>query len=226
MQLDLGLAKAFTWKFTTADVSKPIIGADFLRYFGLLVDVGRKRLMDAETFLTAPASYRCSAVSKLCVLVQTDQYSDILNEFREVTVPCIKKCRLQGKVEHHIDTRCSRPVFARPRRLSPDKLSVAKEEFKKLFGMNIIRPSNSPWSSPLHIVAKPSGGWRACGDYRALNAVSEDDRYPMPHLQDFSIHLEGKTIFSKIDLVRAYNQLPMNAADIEEDSHSDTFRTL
>ena len=36
----------------------------------------------------------------------------------------------------------------------------------------------------------------------------------MPHLQDFSIHLEGKTIFSKIDLVRAYNQVPMNAADI------------
>ena len=127
VQLDLGLAKAFTWKFTIADVSKPIIGADF----GLLVDVGRKRLMDAETFLTVPASYRCSDVSKLCVLVQTDQYSDILNEFREVTVPCIKKCRLQGKVEHHIDTRCSRPVYARPRRLSPDKLSGAKEEFQK-----------------------------------------------------------------------------------------------
>ena len=64
------------------------------------------------------------------------------------------------------------------------------------------------------MVAKPSGGWRACGDYRALNTVSEDDRYPMPHLQDFSIHLEGKTIFSKIDLVRAYNQVPMDAADI------------
>ena len=91
---------------------------------------------------------------------------------------------------------------------------MAKEEFQKLLDMNIIRPSNSPWSSPLHMVAKPSGGWRACGDYRALNAVSEDDRYPMPHLQDFSIHLEGKTIFSKIDLVRAYNQVLMNAADI------------
>ena len=80
--------------------------------------------------------------------------------------------------------------------------------------MNIIRSSNSPWSSPLHMVAKPSSGWRACGDYRALNAVSEDDRYPMHHLQDFAINLEGKNIFSKIDLVRAYNQVPMNAADI------------
>ena len=144
VQLDLGLAKSFTWKFTIAEVTKPIIGADLLRYFGLLVDVGRKRLMDAETFLTVPASYRRSAVSKLCVLVQTDQYSDILNEFSEVTVPCNKKCRLQGNVEHHIDTRCDRVVFARPRRLSPDKLSVAQEEFQKLLEMNIIRPSNSP----------------------------------------------------------------------------------
>ena len=76
-------------------------------------------------------------------------------------------------------------MFARARRLSPDKLAVAKEEFRKLLEMDIIQPSSSPWSSPLHMVAKPSGGWRACGDYRALNAVSEDDRYPMPHLQDF-----------------------------------------
>ena len=91
---------------------------------------------------------------------------------------------------------------------------MAKKEFQKLLDMNIIRPSNSPWSSPLHMVAKPSGGWRACGDYRALNAVSEADRYPMPHLQDFSIQLEGKTVFSKIDLIRAYNQVLMRAADV------------
>ena len=80
--------------------------------------------------------------------------------------------------------------------------------------MDIIQPSSSPWSSQLHMVAKPLGGWRACGDYRALNAVSEDDRYPMPHLQDFTIQLQGKNIFSKVDLVRAYNQVPMNTADV------------
>ena len=169
--------------------------------------------MDTETFLTIPTSYRHSTVSKQCVLVKNDCYSDILNEFQEVTTPCIKKCWLLGKVEH-IDTRCRRPVFAPARRLSPDKLAVAKEEFKKLQEMDVIQPSNSPWSSPLHMVEKPSGGWRACGDYRVLNAASVDDRYPMPRLQDFTIQLEGKGIFSKVDLVRVYNQVPMNASDI------------
>ena len=49
VKVELGLAKPFTWNFTIADFTKPILGADFLRYYGLLVDLGRKRLMDAET---------------------------------------------------------------------------------------------------------------------------------------------------------------------------------
>ena len=80
------------------------------------------------------------------MLVKNDSYSDILNEFQEVTTPCIKKCRLLGKVEHHIDTRCRRPVFARARRLSPDKLAAAKDEFNKLLEMDVIQPSNSPFA--------------------------------------------------------------------------------
>ena len=66
------------------------------------------------------------------------------------------------------------------------------------------------------MVEKPSSRWRACGDYRALNAASGDDHYPMPHLQDFTIQLEGKSIFSKVDFLRAYNQIPMNASDISK----------
>ena len=143
--VELGLAKSFEWSFTIADVSKPIFGADFLRHYGLLVDLEFKRFMDAETFLTVPTSYRRSTVSKLCVLVNNDCYSDILNAFQEVTTPCIQKCRLLGKVEHHIDTRCRRPVFARARRLSPDKFfAAAKKEFNKLLEMDVIQPSNSP----------------------------------------------------------------------------------
>ena len=80
--------------------------------------------------------------------------------------------------------------------------------------MGIVRRSSSPWSSPLHVVPKPSGGWRPCGDYRRLNTVTVDDRYPVPRLQDFTATLAGKTIFSKIELVRAYHQVPMTPNDI------------
>lgn len=80
--------------------------------------------------------------------------------------------------------------------------------------LGIARPSQSCWASPLHMVPKNSEEWRPCGDYRGLNARTRLDRYPVPYIQDFAQTLRGKIIFSKIDLVRAFNQIPVAEEDI------------
>ena len=61
---------------------------------------------------------------------------------------------------------------------------------------------------------KTPGNWCPCGHYRALNNATAPDRYLIPLIQDFSISLHGTSIFSKIDLVRAYHQVPVEPSDI------------
>ena len=80
----------------------------------------------------------------------------------------------------------------------------------------IIRRSTSPWSSPLHMVKKKDGSWRPCGDYRCLNNVTVPDRYLLPNIADFSSHISGSKVFSKLDLQKGYYQVPMAPDDIKK----------
>ncbi|GFX38985.1 retrovirus-related Pol polyprotein from transposon 297 [Trichonephila clavipes] len=78
----------------------------------------------------------------------------------------------------------------------------------------IIDLPKSPWSSPLHVVPKSDSTVRPVGDYRQLNSVTEFDSYPMPYLNDFAHALHGKKIFSKIDIFKAFHQIPIAECDI------------
>ncbi len=80
--------------------------------------------------------------------------------------------------------------------LDPEKLAAAKAEFAALERDGIIRRSNSPWASPLHMVKKPDWLWWCWDDYRRLNNVTVPDTYPLPNMIDFSARVAGCSIFT------------------------------
>lgn len=212
LTLNLGLRRQFTWNFVIADVKMPIIGADFLKFYDLLIDVKRGKLIDNLTKLESIGAKASINQCNITTFDANGPYADLLAEYKDITRDAPTK-KSKSSVKHVIVTT-SQPVFARPRKLSPEMLIAAKKEFQYLLDQGICRSSKSNWASPLHMVKKPNGDWRPCGDYRALNAITVPDRYPVPFIQDFALILHEKNVFSKIDLQRAFHQIPVEEADI------------
>ena len=104
----------------------------------------------------------------------------------------------------------SEPIAQRPYRAPLTKWHIIEREVEGMLADGIIRPSSSPWSSPVIVIPKTgTDEYRFVIDYRGLNAVTEKDRYPLPHIQDIFDTVGTGKLFSTLDLKSAYWQLPL-----------------
>ena len=205
--------RQFPYEFVVANVQHNIIGADFLSDFYLAPNQRDGSLLDLETFDSIPATPVEGESNQVCRVEADNRFYQLLDSFPSIATPSFTTKLPQHGVRHFIPTE-GPPVQSKARKLAPDRLAIAKAEIQKYLDLGICYRGKSEWTSPLMVAPKPGGGWRVCGDYRRLNAVTKDDKYPVRTLSDFTAELHGKKVFSKIDLFKGYHQIPVADQDI------------
>ena len=142
--------------------------------------------------------------------VQRDKVQEILWKNRLVLSQSGQDIGCAINTRHHIELDDDTPIYQRPRRLPQPIAEEIESQCKELELLDIIEPSNSPWSSPVVPVRKKDGTTRMCIDYRKLNNVTKSERFPMPNLLDSVYSLAGRRYFTTLDLVKGYYQIPID----------------
>nr|GEX76913.1 putative reverse transcriptase domain-containing protein [Tanacetum cinerariifolium] len=118
-------------------------------------------------------------------------------------------------VEFHIDLILRAALVARaPYRLAPSETKELSEQLQEISDKGFIRPSSSPWGALVLFVKKKDGSFRMCIDYRELNKLTIKNRYPLLRIDDLFDHLQGSSVYLKIDLRLGYHQLRVRDQDV------------
>ena len=96
------------------------------------------------------------------------------------------------------------------------KRKIVADAIVEMLEEGVIRPSHSPWASPVTLVPKKDGTTRFCVDYRRLNAVTDKDQYPLQQIQDFFDQVGGSKIFSTLDLKAGYWQIKVDPRSVDK----------
>ena len=135
----------------------------------------------------------------------------MLEQFRDVVALPGEPLGLTALTEHHIKLKPNTsPVYIPAYRLPHSQRAIVDKQVAELLDQGVISHSKSPWNSPLFLVPKKDGSYRPVVDFRKVNAVTEDDRFPLPVLRDLLMSLgQGNKYFTSLDLLSGYWQVPM-----------------
>ena len=152
--------------------------------------------------------------------LQQQQLNELFREFSDVFSRGEDDLGNTPLLEHAIETHG--PLLRQPyRQQNPAVRREEMAQVQQMLSSNVIRPSNSPWASPVVMVRKKDGSLRFCVDFRQLNAATVKDAHPLPRIDDLLDALHGAKWFSTLDLKSGYWQVPIT----EQDKAKTAFRT-
>lgn len=142
---------------------------------------------------------------------QQNQLEELINRNSDLFVSTNEAIGIVPFIKHHIDTGETQPIRARPYRVSVSEQKKIQDLVDEMLQADIIRPSKSPWASPVVLVKKKgTTDLRFCVDYRKLNKVTVIDPYPIPNMDTVLETLSGNHWFSKLDVKAMYWQVLMD----------------
>ncbi len=135
----------------------------------------------------------------------------LLGRFREVIAVPGEPLGATSCLEHHIKLKAgTQPIYAPAYQLPHSQRQIVDEHVKDMQTQGITQDSLSPWNSPIFLVPKKDGNFRPLIDFRRVNEVTEDEKYPLPVLRNLLMSLgQGNTIVSNLDLLSGYLQIKM-----------------
>lgn len=149
------------------------------------------------------------------------QLLTLLNNYRECFAFDMSELGVTSVGEMSIALDDNEPVVYRPYRLAFREKEVVRDMISELLANGIVRPSTSPYASPIVLVRKKTGEYRLCIDYRALNKKTIRENYPMPLIDDQLDLLAGHKFYTTLDLASGYYQIPVR----EDDKYKTAFVT-
>ena len=146
------------------------------------------------------------------------QLQEVLLSFPQVLANTPGRTNL---VQHHISVGDASPIQQKPYRVPYAQRDLVEQELDRMLQANVIRPSTSPWASPIVLVTKKDGNVRFCVDYRKLNQVAKFDAYPMPRIEELIDTIGPAGVITTLDLAKGYWQIPVD----EESKDKTAFTT-
>lgn len=180
-----------------------IIGVDFLKLNAVVVDL-------AHGDLCFPAG-KVSLGGDIFASIQPDSFnmSSVLYEFSDILRSEEEAIGETTLIEHDIELDDDHPVRVRPRPIPFHLRATVAEQLSKMLSLGIVQESSSPWSSPILMVPKANGKYRFCVDFRRLNEKTKKDGTPVPRIDEVLAEVGRAKIFSTLDLLSGFWQVPL-----------------
>lgn len=142
-----------------------------------------------------------------------DKLKKLLHQYSFLVAHSDKELGSTDLVKLKINTGDHPPIRQRPYRIPLAKQGEINDQLGEMLAARVIRPSTSPWASPLVMVPKKDGTTRICIDFRKLNRVMVQNSYPLPNIEDIFSRLGKSKYFSSLDLRSGYWQIEVDEAD-------------